>query len=65
MFYEKNVIRITYANKTLHLFSENQLFGETYGKIAVQLTDKLFSHFGEKGEWGNWELGMGKWEWGE
>ncbi|MEH2416076.1 hypothetical protein [Nostoc sp.] len=52
----------------LYIFSQKiNLFGETYGKIAVQLTDKLFSHFGEKGEWGigNWELGMGKWEWGE
>ncbi len=48
MFYEKNVIRITYANKSLHFFQKINLSGEAHEKIAVRLWDKLFSRLAVK-----------------
>ncbi|MHC5615176.1 MAG: hypothetical protein ACYTXA_30420 [Nostoc sp.] len=39
----------------IYIFSQKiNLSGEIYEKTAVRLTDKLFSHFDEKGsgEWG-------------
>ncbi|MEA5622942.1 hypothetical protein [Nostoc sp. UHCC 0251] len=67
MFYEKNVIRITYANKSLHLFSENRFYGKINGKTAVRLTDKLFSQLAKNMNAGLRqtelfdEKGSGKW----
>jgi len=42
MFYEKNVIRITYANKSLHFFSENRFMEKLIGKKLVHLPDSFF-----------------------
>lgn len=43
MFYEKNVIRITYANKSLHLFSENQFIWKNLWENGCPVNGQAFS----------------------
>jgi hypothetical protein len=50
MFYEKNVIRITYANKSLHLFSENRFLWKNSWENCCPLNGQAFFPVSEKYE---------------
>ncbi|MEH2120814.1 hypothetical protein [Nostoc sp.] len=50
MFYEKNVIRITYANKSLHLFSENQFIWKNLWENGCPVNGQAFFPVSEKYE---------------
>ncbi|MFN6460669.1 MAG: hypothetical protein RMZ41_002325 [Nostoc sp. DedVER02] len=50
MFYEKNVIRITYANKSLHLFSGNRFLGKKSWENGCPVNGQAFFPVREKYE---------------